>query len=86
MKLKNNDVVNRIEFISPFFFLQFLDVITCSGGKYLKTSLPARKNDAVICISNEQDSKLVAQLKKNYGSMKEITAEEFMQAIFHYKI
>ncbi|KAJ6641704.1 Mediator of DNA damage checkpoint protein 1, partial [Pseudolycoriella hygida] len=52
------------------------DIITCSGGKYLKSSLVARKGDTVICITDQKDQKQLPGLKKKYSSMKELTHEK----------
>lgn len=80
----------RLEFSSRSMSMKLklisTDIIASSGGKYLKTSLSARKNDSILCISAQGDEKLVDQLKKKYGNLKEITAEQFMQSIFQYKI
>lgn len=69
------------------FILFILDVITSSGGKYLKTSLVPRKDDTVICVSDKTDEKMWPILKKKYSNLKYIiVVEGLMQAIFQHKI
>lgn len=84
--LKGNKNSNsKTRFFSSRHSIHRTGVIFSGGGKFLKTTLKPRRDNQVICISDEADRKTWPTLSRKYPDLKKIISlDGFSKMIFQH--